>query len=249
MTATDGYPRFYCPHLAVGRVDLPDGEAHHGLHVLRLRPGDEVELFDGAGAVATACVVDPGRKTVTCEAGEVGRGQPPRPTVRMLFAVPKGKRLDWLLEKCTELAAGLLQPVVFERSGAGGSDLSVSKRERWLGRCIAAAKQSGLNHLPEIGHPLAFDAMLADVAAGREDCGAMLLGDVGPGAHRLAATGETFGAAETVTVLVGPEGGLTGQERDGAVEAGFLPVRLGETVLRVETSAVAMLAGVRAMTG
>jgi 16S rRNA (uracil1498-N3)-methyltransferase len=254
------FPRFHVPGLVAPTVELPQGEAHHALNVLRLRVGAEVELFDGLGrsAAGKLAVATRGRVVVGIERVE---GPAPRPTpiVHLAFAVPKGKRLDWLLEKATELGAASLQPVVFHRGVAGGGELTDAKRERWLSHCVAAAKQCGLDFLPEI-RPLVGCAVLS--AAHRLPSGASgvqqsrrgdlhtlplrLVGDSRPDAatfvDALRAEAGPGAPVGEVLILVGPEGGLTDDERRAAIEAGFIRVRLGATTLRTETAAVALLA-------
>ncbi len=230
------------PLQAGAAIPLSVEEAHHALHVLRLREGEAAELSDGRGGRCRGHVF-PGKKgAVSIIIDEVLPSQPRRaPAVHLAFAVPKGKRLDWLLEKATELAAASLQPVLFERSVAGGDELSENKRSRWLGHCVAAAKQSGLNHLPEIHEPVP----LGDYIAGFRGLG--LFGDLGPGAVTVPEA--LAGGAADITVLVGPEGGLSDGERDAILAAGFRGARLGRTTLRVETAAVALLAAVTAQCG
>ncbi len=241
-TSAAQLPRFYVPSLSAGEVAITAGEAHHGLHVLRLSAGQAVELFDGQGQAARATIAETTRHEIRCQA-EPPTGRPaPAPAVTLAFAVPKAKRLDWLLEKATELAVTRLQPVVFERSVAGGEKFSASKRDRWLGHCISAAKQCGLNHLPTLGEHCTLGEFLDEPAEGLQ-----LLGDGGAETSPLAAHAEAIRAASLSTLLVGPEGGLTQAERELAVGAGFQPVRLGDTTLRIETAAVALLAGLRAV--
>ncbi len=236
-------PRFHAPDLAGDRIDLPAGEAHHALHVLRLGPGAEVELFDGLGSAAEATITQAARAGVTVKIRRrMPPAGPPRPAVHLAFAMPKGKRLDWLLEKATELAAASLTPVSFQRSVAGKGGISASKRDRWLGQCIAAAKQCGLNRLPELHPP----APLAEVLAGAGGSG-RVLGDAGPAAAPIGRALADVTGDDELTVLVGPEGGLSDAERHAALAAGFAPVRLGTTVLRVETAAVALLAAAKAL--
>jgi len=153
--------------------------------------------------------------------------------------VPKGKRLDWLLEKATELAAGVLQPVLFARSVAGGENLSAGKRNRWEAHCIAAAKQCGLNRLPTLESPVPLQEFLAQPGDSLR-----LVGDV---TDEGVAFSEAIRPAEEVRILVGPEGGFTPAERQDIREGGYQFVRLGATTLRVETAAISLLAGVRAM--
>lgn len=211
-------------------------EAHHALHVLRLRDGDEAEVFDGSGGRCRGRV-SPGKKGAVAIVVEEMLPALARatPLVHLAFAVPKGKRLDWLLEKATELGAASLQPIVFERSVAGGDDLSDNKRQRWLGHCVAAAKQCGLDYLPELRPPVS----LAEGLRGFDGLG--LFGDLAAGA---TSAGETLGrrCGRDVTILVGPEGGLGDLERDALLAAGFVGIRLGRTVLRIETAAIALLA-------
>lgn len=158
--------------------------------------------------------------------------------IELAFAVPKGKRLDWLLEKAAELGAGVLAPVVFARSVAK-PDLTGKARDRWRATCISAAKQCGADFLPEIRPPEGLTDCLARGGAG-------LFGDADADQAVPAALAELAGR-ERIRILVGPEGGLTDAERADAVEAGLTPVRLGGYVLRIETAALALLAAVRAI--
>jgi len=236
--------RFFVPHLpaqAGGTVDLPADEVYHARTVLRLKAGREVELFDGRGTVAVGRAGAVGKRAITVTIDSVRRVERMGPAVNLAFAVPKGKRLDWLLEKATELGAASLRPIVFERSVAGGDTLTDAKRQRWAVHCLAAAKQSGLNFMPKIGDTETLSDYLArDVVSD----GVRLVGDLGAEAVTLGAA---VGSAPVVDLLIGPEGGLTDEERAQALGAGFVPVRLGATTLRIETAAVALLAGVAAM--
>lgn len=238
--------RLYAPALsAVGagplpaEVALPPGEVHHARHVLRLREGDEVEAFDGAGRRASARVRRAGRSemTVVVEAF-FPMAEPLSPRIHLAFAVPKGDRLGWLLEKAAELGAASLQPIVFERSLAGREELSPAKRRRWEMACIAAAKQCGLDYLPAFREPAALTAFLAAPARPLA-----LVGDLSDDARPLRDVLPP--SAADITVLVGPEGGFTGAESAGIRQAAFIPVRLGQTTLRIETAALALLAAIR----
>ncbi len=238
--------RFHVPHLPQGpgtELVLPDSEAHHAVHVLRLRVGEAVILFDGTGARAEGRIAGATRREVTVAVERVERRERwGGARVHLAVAIPKGNRLEWLLEKATELGAAALTPVVFDRSVAGGDELSEHKREKWLGRCIAAAKQSENDFLPDLRDPQPLGEFLARSAS---EGGIRLLGDVGADAVPLAAA--LASGAERQTILVGPEGGLSEAERGACITAGFIPVRLGRTVLRVETAAVALLAAVTAI--
>ena len=119
--------RFYVPDLGgvgPGSVSLPADQAHHARGVLRVQSGLAVELFDGDGNVAHGLIAEVARSKVSVEIERTRRQARPEPIVRLAFAIAKGKRLDWLLEKATELGAASLQPVDFERSIAGTGGLS-----------------------------------------------------------------------------------------------------------------------------
>lgn len=239
--------RFFVEDLAGEAVALSAGEAHHAMNVMRLGVGDAVELFDGRGAAADGTIVEASRGEVSVRV--VSRRPPvarPGPVIHLAFAVPKGKRLDWLLEKATELAAGSLTPVGFEHSVVDPGELAGAKRERWIGRCVSAAKQSGLDWLPELHTP----QPLTDFLARFTEAGWVgLVGSAGAdaGSVKQALASISTEPARDVCLLVGPEGGLTTAEYAATRQAGFTPVRLGRTTLRIETAAIAMIAAVSAI--
>lgn len=225
---------------------LSDGQAHHAAHVLRMEAGAGVELFDGRGGRASGVVERVGRNHVAILIDRVESGADrPSPLVHLAFAVPKGKRLDWLIEKATELGAASLRPVLFERSVAGRkAAASDTGRDRWLAHCIAAAQQCGLDWLPDLHDPQPLADFLSEAPgsvklAGFADQGACPLRDAIPDEKNT----------DEMCLLVGPEGGLTETETGALTRAGFRAVHLGRTTLRVETAAVAMLAAVTALCG
>ena len=239
--------RFFTPDLPdtlPSRVHLPADEAHHARTVLRLAPGSAVELFDGRGTVGRGTLASVARQGVTVDLDSKDSRPRPRPLVHVAFAAPKPKRLDWLLEKATELAAASLGAVIFERSVAGARSLTDSKLRRWHARCLAAAKQSGLNVLPELRTTLTVGEYLA---IERPPGDLRLLGDPAEDAAPLADAAACPPAADNIHLLIGPEGGLGERERAAALAAGFVPVRLGTTTLRIETAAVAILAALVAI--
>lgn len=241
--------RFFVPEIPAGppcRVDLPPDEARHARTVLRLGPGAPVELFDGRGTVGPGTVASVARSGVTISVAAAARLERPRPLVHLAFAAAKPKRLDRLLEQASELGAASLRAVVFQRSVVGRDVLTDSKRRRWHAHCLAAAKQSGLNFLPELHPAVSLAEYLALVGATGDLC---LLGDPGQDAAPIARAAEAENHADAIHLLIGPEGGLTGPERADALAGGFVPVRLGATVLRIETAAVALLAAVTAIYG
>jgi 16S rRNA (uracil1498-N3)-methyltransferase len=237
-------PRFFVPDLAEapGTVALAPAEAHHAARVLRLKAGAAVELFDGRGRRATARLAEVGRRRVTAEIERAWAEPPPAgPRIHLATAVPKGSRADWLVEKATELGAASLVPVLFERSVGGKAALSPAKGRRWLAQAVAAAKQSGADLLPEVRPSARLEEVL-EAAAG----GLILVGDPGEDAHPVPEALARRRPEQDIWILVGPEGGLTAPERQALRATGAVPVRLGRSVLRVETAAMALLAAVAA---
>jgi 16S rRNA (uracil1498-N3)-methyltransferase len=140
--------RFFCPSLTeCGSVVLDGTEAHHLMHVLRAKPGEIVELFDGAGLVAVAQIASVRRRDVELTILAARREARPAREVILGTAVPKGDRFDWLVEKATELGVTRLVPLVTERSSVDPRD---SKLEKLRQTVIAACKQAGRNHLLEL---------------------------------------------------------------------------------------------------
>jgi len=225
---------------------LPADEAHH-LRVKRTREGDRVRLFDGAGTEAVALVLEVGTsegearlRIVEASPGPAEAKTVAEVRTTLAVAMPKGKRDLALVEKATELGVFALAPLVTRRT-VGPARESKGEGEgrlaRWEATALEAAKQCGRARLPEVRGTLRFADALAVAADVR------LILDPRPPARPLreALQGPRPGS---ILALVGPEGGFTEEEVAEAVRAGFLPVRLGRAILRIETAAVALLAAV-----
>ncbi len=230
--------RFYCPDLCQGANMLTGGEAHHALHVVRVREGETVELFDGQGRSAQGIVESCRRSEMEVHVSrEPEFIRPAEPQLELAFAVPKGKRLDWLLEKACELGTMRLVPIRFTRSVVGGPGTGGSKRDRWEATCISAAKQCRSNWLCRIEQETPLQAYLETAdGAGIFGC---------PGGEPLGRCLDR--TASKICLLIGPEGGLTAEEESEVSSRGFAPASLGPYILRTETAALALLSGVRAL--
>ncbi len=230
-------PRLYCSEpLARGPLRLPQDAARHA-QVLRLQPGDALTLFDGAGGEWLAHVAQMGRSEVRVEVAEhrAVEREAAR-AVHLLVGMPANERMDWLVEKATELGAASIQPVLLARGVLRLDGERAAKRQaRWQAIAVAACEQCGRNRVPPVAAPLALDAALA--LAPRRD--ARLLLSLRAGSRPVAGAARGPGPA---WVLHGPEGGLAAQEEDAALALGFMPVHLGPRVLRAETAAIAALA-------
>ncbi|ODS90968.1 MAG: 16S rRNA (uracil(1498)-N(3))-methyltransferase [Comamonas sp. SCN 65-56] len=229
-------PRVYCAEpLSVGERELP-GEAARHVQVLRLQPGDALTLFDGRGGEWAARVTRMGRSEVVVQVGEcVPLEREAARAVHLIVGMPANERMDWLVEKATELGVASIQPVLTARSVLKlEGDRAAKRQARWQAIAVAACEQCGRNRVPAVAAPLALQAALRDVGPG----GRVLL-SLRAGSRPLR---DVAGDASTVWVLHGPEGGLAPQEEDAAIAAGFAPVHLGARVLRSETAAIAALA-------
>ena len=195
--------RFFVESLDGKVVELSAGETHHAIDVLRLADGAEVEVFDGAGGSADGILHLHGRKQAKVHILQQYRRamERPEPVVELAFAVPKGKRLDWLLEKATELGAASLSPVLFHRSVA-----TTAPSGRWLKTCIAATKQCRSNFLPEIAPARALSDFLAEVEADIR-----ILGNAS-GEMSIPTAIKEWSSGKRIVILIGPEGGLTDDE-------------------------------------
>jgi 16S rRNA (uracil1498-N3)-methyltransferase len=232
-------PRFHVPlHLAAGaRLALPPGAARH-VQVLRLQPGHAVTLFDGRGGEWSAAITRMGRSEVEVAVGahDAVEREAARP-VHLAVGLMAAERMDWLVEKATELGAASLTPVLTARSSLRlAGERAAKKRAHWQAVAVAACEQSGRNRLLDVREQLSFQEYLQT----REGGARLLLSlDAAAPGLRAAALGAP---AQAATLLSGPEGGLDAAEEAAARAAGFTPASLGPRVLRAETAPLAALA-------
>jgi 16S rRNA (uracil1498-N3)-methyltransferase len=235
-------PRFHCPvPLTPGEeIALPPGAARH-VQVLRLQPGDAITLFhgsiDGPGGEFEATVTRMGRSEVLARIGthHAVEREAPR-AVHLLAGITANERMDWLVEKATELGVASITPLLAERSVLKlKGERADKKLAHWQAVAVAACEQCGRNRVPTL-HPA---QTLADWLQAPPQDGQRLLLSLRPGTQPLhaAAPGHTG-----LVFLSGPEGGLSGTEEDLALAHGFAPVTLGPRVLRAETAPLAALA-------
>jgi 16S rRNA (uracil1498-N3)-methyltransferase len=248
MTGGKPLTRIYFPGEipAHGACALPAAPSHHVSRVLRLGAGDRVTLFDGGGAEYAAVIARVTRSEVLLHVGErrsVSRESPLQ--VFLAQGISSAERMDYTVQKAVELGVAGIQPIAADRSVVRLDGARAGKRlAHWRAVAIAACEQCGRNRVPDIAPVTRLRSWL-----GQDACGAptqvrlSLAPDAGMPLRELARP------AGSVTLLVGPEGGLTPAEQHAAQRAGFVPVRLGPRVLRTETAAVAALAGMQALWG
>jgi len=233
-------PRFFVPGALVAEqsLALPASAARH-VQVLRLQPGQEITLFNGEGGQWQARITAMGRSDVQVELLQwQATEREPQRRVHLGLGMPANERMDWLVEKATELGAASLWPLqtahsVLRLSGERAS----KKRLHWQAVATAACEQCGGNRLPEIGPINDLPHWLASAPKAPLRC-LLSLDAQAPPLDTLLAQAS---AQAEVVFLSGPEGGLSAGEEAQARAAGFVPVSLGTRVLRAETAALAAL--------
>lgn len=236
-------PRIFVDRpLVVGdSLTLPDGPARHLLQVLRLVEGASLVLFNGDGRDYPARLSDRSRAGAVVVVEGVGEPEPEsRLEIHLALGISKGERMDYALQKAVELGVDRLTPIFTERSQVRLDGPRLERRlEHWRGILIGACEQSGRRRLPVLDPAVSLSQWLAT-----ESTGGLLLDPLAP----LALT--ALPAPETgVTLLIGPEGGLSPRERDEAARQGFQGVRLGPRILRTETAPLAAIAVIQALWG
>ena len=224
-------------------ISLPDATARH-VQVLRLQPGDHITLFNGqAGGEGEfdATVTRMGRSDVDVTVGAFTATQR-EATRQMHLAVgmPANERMDWLVEKATELGAASIQPLMSERSVLRlKSERADKKVMHWRGIAVAACEQCGRNRLPVMHEVRTLADWLKALSLNPLDAThTRLLLSLQTGARPLSAAASLV---QSLTFLSGPEGGLSPAEEAAAMACGFAPVTLGPRVLRAETAPLACL--------
>lgn len=235
-------PRIHCPQaLAPGTaLDLPPGAARH-VQVLRLQPGAPVILFDGRGGEWRAVVQHMGRSDVQVRLESHDPiEREARRAVHLAVGMPANERMDWLVEKATELGAASIQPLLAQRSVVRLAGERAARRQaHWQGVAVAACEQCGRNRVPVVHEPQEFGSWLRALGDAPATGGERWVLSLDAGAG-CAAPGQN--GSEPLTLLSGPEGGLAPGEEAAARAAGFRPLSLGARVLRAETAPLVALA-------
>ncbi len=231
--------RFYIPPHAwkSGHLKLDSGEAHHAVEVLRLKAGDRVTVFNGEGAEATAEIVKAGRDHAELRELQTAKSVPLRCAITLAQAVPKGKNMELIIEKATELGAAAIAPLLSERTVVHcDRDDALKKKQKWQRVAVEACKQCGQNWLPVVYTPQS----PKDFFNAGHKFDLMLIASLQPDAKALKAVLAEAGGElpKSVLILVGPEGDFTPAELSLAKSHGCRPITLGPIILRTETAAI-----------
>jgi 16S rRNA (uracil1498-N3)-methyltransferase len=234
--------RFYLPPgSCLGtRLSLTGREAHHALHVLRIRRGESVTVLDGQGLRCQCEVEEVSRDGLSLNVIERSSASPMPWQVTLVQAIPKGKLFEAIIQKATELGVFRLVPLMTERTvtrvdPAGSGD----KVEKWRSIAIEAIKQCGSAWLPRVEEPMTIGQLLATPPSVE----LALVGSLQADAQHPRTCFETFEREQgrkpkSVSVVIGPEGDFTPEELSALQAAGAQPITLGSLVLRTETAAV-----------
>ncbi|MBI2915626.1 MAG: 16S rRNA (uracil(1498)-N(3))-methyltransferase [Elusimicrobia bacterium] len=233
-------PQFYVPakNVAGKKFSFDPSESHHLAKVLRKKPGDTIQIFDGQGATLTAQITDTSNpnqvkgEIITSKQAAVAD----KISLILYPALIKSARFEWMLEKATELGVCEIQPILTERTIITWDRKKAdSKLKRWQTIALSSAKQCGRPHVPVIHAPLPY---LEAIKSCRDNNDKLILWE-GESEKQLSSAWKEKNQVNTIRLLIGPEGGFTIHEFNAAKANGFTPVRLGENILRAETAVIA----------
>ena len=220
-----------------GSFMLPSEEARHLKCVLRLEIGDEVAVFDGRGNERCCRISGFAHESVTLSVCGTVNANRTEFDVILACALSKGRKLDFVIEKATELGVSKIIPFEAERSVLKLAGKEQARMQRWKRVSVSAAKQCGRNCLPEIAVP----CTLQDVLACVPDADTAFAAD-SSGLHLKDLMADEAMPVRSSLVLVGPEGGFSGGEKTAVREAGVKFLCLGPYILRAETACIAAVA-------
>lgn len=232
-------PRFFLPPSAWTESPFLEGdEAKHLTQVVRIQPDQWITVFDGLGNFAQAKVLSVSKQRVDLML-DLAESQPaPLPEITLAQAIPKGKNMDWIVQKAVELGVSKIQPLVTRHTIVSPGD---AKAEKWRRTALEACKQCAQFSIPSIEEPMTF----ADWIARDDDSDLKIIASLADNPHGFRETLATRPDTDSITLLIGPEGDFTPEETTAALATGYIPVTLGDLVLRVETATLFCLSAVR----
>ncbi|MCU7941043.1 MAG: 16S rRNA (uracil(1498)-N(3))-methyltransferase [Candidatus Thiodiazotropha sp. (ex Cardiolucina cf. quadrata)] len=236
--------RFFTSHpLQNGlQITLEEEPSHHINQVLRLRAGDNVALFNTDGEEYGATLTQVSKQKVTATIGEPIRHEAKSNlAIHLILGISRGERMDFAIQKATELGVNRITPVFTDRCVVKLNETKSTRRlAHWRRIVINACEQSGRCRIPVVDKPVEYGNALGSI----EGATTILLD------HRSRFTLHQIDAPHTsLSILIGPEGGLTSNERQLAIQKGFVGVRLGPRVMRTETAPLAAIAAVQTIWG
>lgn len=233
--------RFYLPEAtSETSLTLTEREAHHAANVLRIRKGETVTVLNGVGTEFVCEAQEVSKRNITLAVRQT-KTVPALPyQLTLLQAVPKGKLMETIIQKATELGVTRIVPLLTERVITQvGEDKAEVKREKWQQVAIEAIKQCGQTWLPTVEAPVS----LKDYLKRQERFDLPMIASLQPGSQHprrffSAYARESNKAPQSICIWVGPEGDFTAEEVQEIIGSGVLPITLGRLVLRCETAAI-----------
>ena len=250
-------PRFYCPEkIAAGQtIELPASVAHHALRALRLEQGDEMILFNGNGGEFKAVIARIGKNGAAVVIEKYLNIERESPLViKLAQAVCVSDKMDWIVQKGVEMGVSQIQPLITKLSMVRLSGERAERRmKHWQQVVISACEQCGRNHIPQVLPLIPLPGWLgAQISEGENLNNGFPPNScfmLSPTAKKSLRDFSGYSTVTAITLLVGPEGGFTPEEEAAALVAGFIPLRLGERILRTESAALAAVAAMQTLWG
>lgn len=231
-------PRFFVESVSPPNIYISGSDVNHILNVLRLEVGDEIEVFDSQAKVYKAEIQETKKDQVVARIiKEIKENTELKVDITLAQCLPKGKKMDLIIQKATELGVNHILPVISERSIPKIEEKEDRKLEHWGMIAKEAAEQSGRSRIPEISHLLHFTELLKEAKIYK----LALIPWEGEKKNRITGS-LANGLTGKLLIIIGPEGGFSSEEVKQAKKAGIKPVSLGKRILRSETAAIFSLA-------
>ena len=223
-------------------IFLPEDKAHHILHVLRLRVGDQIKLFNNSGLEFKAEIIEVTKKAVRVQVKDDGQleNEPPL-DITLCLAISRGAHMDFSIQKAVELGVKMIIPIISEFGNVKLTDnRSDNKLSHWTKIIIGAAEQSGRNRLAELQSPITFNEWMNS----ESNVTKLILH---PGTEQTMSKINI--QDNKLTLMIGPEGGFSDLEFQTALENNYIPISLGPRILRTETAVVCGLSNAQQLWG
>ena len=223
-------------------ISLPEDKAHHILHVLRLRIGDQIKLFNNSGLEFKAEITELTKKAVRAQVKDNGQLENDSPLdITLCLAVSRGPHMDFSIQKAVELGVRMIIPIISEFGNVKLTDNRVdNKLSHWTKIIIGAAEQSGRNRLAELQSPVIFNEWMNS----ESNVTKLILH---PGTEQTMSKINI--QDNKLTLMIGPEGGFSDLEFQTALENNYIPISLGPRILRTETAVVCGLSNAQQLWG
>jgi 16S rRNA (uracil1498-N3)-methyltransferase len=232
--------RFYIPpsewNPEASSLALGGPEAHHCHDVMRCQVGAKIIAFNGEGTEVVGTITAAKKSQVDFDIESVDHTPPLLATLTLCQAIPKGKNMDLVVQKATELGVANIVPLLTEHTIIRLDAKAAAKKQlKWQRVAIEACKQSGQNHLPTVTQPVT----LADYLATPQPADLQLIASLQPGSRHLKdLLANAVDKPVSAVILIGPEGDFSQAEVEQVLAAGHLPITLGPIILRTETAAL-----------